>query len=76
MSEGEANEFSYVHINNEYDIHVDKSSWLPKKWDKKVFGIPGSRVDEMTKEKWEEKRITTKTIQYLRKGTIKPGISI
>lgn len=39
MSEGEGNEFSYVHINYEYDIQVDKSCWLPKKWDIKVFGI-------------------------------------
>lgn len=39
MSEGEANEFSYLLINYEYDIQVDKSSWLPKKWDIKIFGI-------------------------------------
>lgn len=57
MSEGEANEFSYVHINYKYDIQVDKSSWLPKKWDITVFGISGSGVDEMIKEKWEKKRI-------------------
>lgn len=57
MSEGEANEFSYVHIHYEYDIQVDKPCWLPKKWDIKVSGILGSRVDEMTNEKWEENKL-------------------
>lgn len=60
MSEGEANEFSYVRINYEYDIQADKSSWLPKEWDISFWNhwaIDGSGMGDVTTEKCEERRM-------------------
>ena len=63
MSEGEANEFSYsvnVHINYEYDIQVDLIQLTSKVVGYKGFWNHGhvddNGIDEMTKEKCEERR--------------------